>query len=251
MKPVALQLYTVRDYLEKDFVRTLKEVAQAGYKGVEPAGLYGHDPREVRRILDDLGLTVCSDHIAKDWLDDVNRIVETAQVLGYDHPVTGFDRDRFTDVDSIKAAAEKFQKAAEALKPHGLKLGYHNHYWEMQQFDGKYGLEIFLENAPDVWAQIDVYWASNFGQVDVPALVAKWSKRTLTLHIKDGPMVRGAKQTAVGAGKMDIPACVSAADPEVLRWLIVELDHCEGDMLQAVRDSVRYLGSNKLGLTNL
>jgi len=251
MKPVALQLYSVREQAKGDFFRTLKEVAQAGYKGVEPAGLHGYEPHEVRRVLDDLGLVVCSEHIKRDLLDDVNQLVETAQALGDNHVITGVGRDEFASADAIKTAAETFQKAAEALKPHGLTLGYHNHYWEMDRVDGKYGLEIFLDAAPDVLAQIDVYWASNFGQVDVPALIGKYASRTLTLHLKDGPLVQKAAHTAVGAGKMDIPACVNAADPDTLKWLIVELDSCDGDMMLAVRDSAKYLHDSGLGETNL
>lgn len=37
--PVALQLYSVRDDLEKDFIGTLKQVKALGYDGVEFAGL--------------------------------------------------------------------------------------------------------------------------------------------------------------------------------------------------------------------
>jgi hypothetical protein len=51
---------------------------------------------------------------------------------------------------------------------------------------------------------------------------------------------------AVGQGKMDIPAIIDAADPDLLRWLIVELDACDTDMLTAVADSYRYLTENGL-----
>jgi hypothetical protein len=66
------------------------------------------------------------------------------------------------------------------------------------------------------------------------------------LHIKDGPLVRDAPMVAVGSGKMDIPSVVAAADPAVLRWLIVELDTCATDMLEAVGKSYGYLVSKGL-----
>ena len=40
----ALQLYSVRDEVEKDFEGTLKAVSEFGYDGVEFAGLYGKTP---------------------------------------------------------------------------------------------------------------------------------------------------------------------------------------------------------------
>jgi hypothetical protein len=67
------------------------------------------------------------------------------------------------------------------------------------------------------------------------------------LHIKDGPLVQGQPHTAVGAGKMNIPAMVKAADPAVLSWLIVELDECATDMAKAVEESLKYLVKQGLG----
>jgi len=152
------------------------------------------------------------------------------------------------DIMYLEAAVlVEHQQAAELLKPRGLQQAYHNHWWEMTDFDGKRGLEIFLENAPDVHAQLDVYWACRFGEVDVPALLGRWKTRCSTLHIKDGPLIEGEPHTAVGAGRMDIPAVIGAADAETLQWLIVELDHCATDMLTAVRQSIDYLTANGLG----
>jgi hypothetical protein len=56
--------------------------------------------------------------------------------------------------------------------------------------------------------------------------------------------------TAVGQGKVNIPAAIHAADPSVLRWLIVELDACKTDMFTAVEDSYRYMTANGLAVGN-
>ena len=61
--PIALQLYSVRDNLARDFEGTLRQVAQMGYDGVEFAGLYGKSGEEVKRITDELGLKVISAHV--------------------------------------------------------------------------------------------------------------------------------------------------------------------------------------------
>ena len=62
MKPISLQLYTLRERAAEDFIGVLKDVAKIGYKGVEPAGLFDHDPKEIKKIVDDLGMTVSSNH---------------------------------------------------------------------------------------------------------------------------------------------------------------------------------------------
>ena len=58
--PIGLQLYTVRDHMEKDLEGTLQRVAEIGYQEVELGSFdyYGKKPAELRRILTDHGLTV-------------------------------------------------------------------------------------------------------------------------------------------------------------------------------------------------
>ena len=56
--------------------------------------------------------------------------------------------------------------------------------------------------------------------------------------------------TAVGSGKVDIKAAIAAADPNVLQWLIVELDRCDTDMWAAVSQSYTYLTQNNLAAGN-
>jgi len=251
MKPISIQLYTVRERAKQDFIGVLKEIAATGYKGVEPAGLHGHQPAEIRKVLDDLGMVCSSAHAGLATRENVNEIVDTAKALGYDLVIAGKGPDAFKTAEQIQQTAEAFQTAAELLKPHGLRAGYHNHWWEFERVDGRLGYDLFMELAPDVLSQLDVYWASDFGTVEVPEVLKQWGARIPSLHLKDGPLVKGEPHTAVGAGKMDIPAVVAAADPKVHEWSVVELDECATDMMQAVRDSYRYLTSNKLAAGNV
>jgi sugar phosphate isomerase/epimerase len=246
-KPISVQLYSVREQAKEDFLGTLKRIADIGYAGVEFAGLHGHEPKEIKKVLDDLGMRAATSHGGLATEENVQEIVETAQLFEAKLVISGWKREDWASLDGIRRAAEAYQKAAALLAPHGIRMGYHNHWWEMQVVEGRYGLEHFLELAPDVEAQIDTYWACNFGAVDVPALVKKWSSRASTLHIKDGPLVEGEPHTAVGAGKMDVPAVINAADESRLEWLVVELDDCATDMMTAVADSYKYLVSTGLG----
>lgn len=52
MLPIGLQLYSVRNEMEKDFAGTLKRVAEMGYDGVEFAGLFGHSASEIKALLE-------------------------------------------------------------------------------------------------------------------------------------------------------------------------------------------------------
>ena len=62
LKPLSVQLYSLREYAKTDFVQVLKKVAAIGYKAVEPAGFFDLSPAEFKKIIDDLGLEMHSSH---------------------------------------------------------------------------------------------------------------------------------------------------------------------------------------------
>jgi sugar phosphate isomerase/epimerase len=248
MKPISLQMFSVRDLIKDDVDGMLRKVADIGYAGVEFGGsVYGRNPKEFRKVLDDLGLKTSSTHFGVATKDNLQQVLDFAGVFGNRIFISGWRREAWDTLDGILQAADAFQAGAELLKPHGLIQAYHNHWWELQQVDGRPGLEIFLEHAPSAQAQLDIYWASRFGKVDVPAFLRKWASRCPTLHVKDGPLVEGQPHMAVGSGKMDIPAVIRSADEKVLQWLVVELDACATDMLTAVKQSLDFMVSKGLG----
>jgi sugar phosphate isomerase/epimerase len=97
---------------------------------------------------------------------------------------------------------------------------------------------------PSVMFEIDTYWVKTAG-LDPAEIIRKLGNRVNLLHLKDGPAAIEPPQVALGEGVMDIPAAVNAA--ESAEWLIVELDHCATDMLEAVDKSYQYLVNEGLG----
>lgn len=250
MKPISVQLYSLRDASQKDFAGVLKRVAQIGYKGVEPAGFYNFKPAELRKAVEDLGMVISSSHGPWAKPDNLQEVEDTAKILGIDLVSTGFGPEQFKDLDTIKKTAEMVNGMVDKLKKANLNLFIHNHYWEFAMVEGKLAYDHFATLCPGILFEIDTYWASNFGANDPAEQVAKFKKRTPLLHIKDGSLQKDAAMVAVGKGKMDFQKVINAADPKVLRWLIVELDKCDTDMFQAVEDSYKYLVSNKLAEGN-
>ncbi|OFX14258.1 MAG: hypothetical protein A2Z18_04345 [Armatimonadetes bacterium RBG_16_58_9] len=249
MKPVALQLYSLRSDVYaagSDLLGVLRTVADIGYKGVEMAKLGGLDPREIAGIASDLGLTITSTHTALPTPENINEVVDTHAALGTTRVVSGFGPDNFKTVDAVRVAASKFSRAAALLKPHGMTFGFHNHWWEFSKIEDKYVYDVLLEEAPDVFSELDTYWCA-FAGADPAEIVSRHKSRLPLLHLKDGMLDQGDRgHLAVGSGKMDIPSVVSAADPSVLDWLIVEIDSCPTGMLEAVKQSYSYLTSSGL-----
>jgi sugar phosphate isomerase/epimerase len=130
-------------------------------------------------------------------------------------------------------------------KAHGLELGYHNHWFEYELLDNRIATDVMLEHLdPDVFLEVDVYWVQTAGQSPVD-VVRRLGPRAPLLHIKDGPCQIDVPMTALGEGVVDIPSVVAAGAGSV-EWLIVELDRCATDMMEAVRKSYQYLSGKGL-----
>jgi sugar phosphate isomerase/epimerase len=244
-RKIGLQLYSVREEMGKDFEATIRSVAEMGYAGVEPAGFPGSSPEKAAKLFQELGLAVPSIHAAKPVGDDKNEVLDTAEMLGCKWTVSGFGPQDLDTVDKIKARCEVLNEAAVNCAERGIAFGYHNHWWEYQAVEGRLVAEHMLEELrQDVMFEIDTYWVKTGGP-DPVEIIKKWSDRIPLLHIKDGPCEQGEPMTAAGSGTMDFPPIVAAATSA--EWLIVELDACATDMMEAVEQSCRYLADSGLG----
>ena len=127
--PIALQLYTVRDNLEKDFVGTLKAVKAMGYDGVEFAGLYGHTPAEIKALLAELGLTAVSAHVPyADLTADTENTLKTYKEIGCDYVAVPYMTAEYRPgAEKFEEALVNIRKIAEVAKALGITLLYHNH----------------------------------------------------------------------------------------------------------------------------
>ncbi len=249
MTPLSIQLYTLRDVINADFPAVLRRVAEIGYKGVEFAGLHGIVPAEIAAILSETGLEVSSSHVGIPTRETIAKLADTEKTLGNTRLVAGFGPDQFKTLDECKRSAEKFQTAAQLAAEEGLTFAIHNHWWEFQTVDGHHVYDYVLESAPDALCELDIYWVAYAG-ASPAEVIAKHKSRLPLLHIKDGSLEKDTAMTAVGRGKVDIKAAIGAADPEVLKWLIVELDSCDTDMWEAVAQSYTYLTQNRLAAGN-
>ena len=246
MKPISVQLYALREQSQADFDRVLKDIADIGYSGVEPFNLFGKSPEAFKRQVEDLGMRVSSSHHPWANRTETNEAIEIVQALGLSRVAAGFGADDVKDGDSVKRTIDTINSLTESLKPHGLTLFLHNHYWEFTPVDGELPYHSFYKNCPDVEFEVDTYWAANFGACDPAQEVANVKDRAPLLHIKDGPNEVGKAHVAVGDGVLQIADIINAADPNVLEWVIVELDACDTDMLEAIRGSYAFLTSESL-----
>ncbi len=246
MKPISVQLYSLREEAAQGMLPVLQRLATIGYQGVEPAGFFDLTPQSFRTAVEDLGMKVSSTHSPWASADNLSEVIDTCGILGVDLTACGYGPDDFATVAAIEKTAETTRQMHETLAASGITLVVHNHQWEFEKIDGRLKHEIFTELCPDVQLELDTYWSANFGANDPAAMTKQFADRSPLLHIKDGSLVKDAPLLSVGAGKIDVPAVIAAMNPDVTRWLVVEQDNSETDMFECIEASYRYLTTNGL-----
>ena len=178
-KPLALQLYSLREELAADYEGVVRQVADMGYLGVEPYGGMPGGLAASAALFDELALEVCNSHVP--FPDDENgdAVLEIAESYGLSTIAIAFmPPNEFETVDSVKGVCERLNQAGEWARANGLSLGYHNHWWEYKTLDGVSTLDLMLDELTDnVFLQIDTYWAQVGGLDAVETLRRGWRSR--------------------------------------------------------------------------
>lgn len=248
VKPVSVQLYSIREAAAKDFPAALKRIAEIGFYGVEFAGLHGQTPKALAKVLGDLGLRAVSSFDGVPTRENASQLIDQAGILGYEVLVAGFGPEDMKTIDGVKACAEKLAAGVELIRSQGLTLTMHNHWWEFtQKFDGKYAWEIIMEAVPGLGGELDVYWVTR-GHADGVKVLNQWGKRVPMIHVKDGDLnEQGDKFLPLGEGKVPLKKILAAADEETVRHWVIEIDHCEVEMFEALKRSLEWLGREESG----
>ena len=191
---IGLQVWTVRNQMEKDTPGTLKSIADAGYKQVELGSVMAAD--KIVPVANDLGMQVTSSFI--DWQSianpdadgaaDIDRIVDKGKELGLKHIVFGYiGKGHRETADHYKAHAERANKAGEKCKQAGMQLCYHNHSFEFAKLaDGSTGWDLFVKHFDEelVKFEVDVFWVKVGGRN--PLKTMRGLKGRITqVHLKD------------------------------------------------------------------
>ena len=273
---LGLQLWSVRNALQEDYVGTLEKVAAIGYRNLElittvtDQGLiFGNDltATQLLQHLTDKGLQAVSCHIVPGPDTKWDRVVGDLQTLGVKH--LGCAIAFFDNQQEVLRFCNTFNRDAEVCKKNGIQYYYHNHFHEFQLFEGQSIMDTMIEKLDEdlVKFEFDSYWAMRGGQ-DPVAWIQKFGERCGLLHQKDMPAetqpvnlfeqfpadrvvgmteliesTKGDDQfTEVGKGMMDVPAIIDAARKYAqVPYLFVEQDKSSNGELESIAISYTYL----------
>lgn len=269
---VGLQLYSIRDEMEKDMDATLKAVKEMGYDYVEFAGFYNHSAEDVKAILDKYELNAISVHQGADpYFEKGQEAIDYLKTVGVKYcAIPWYDKEKLKGGEVWNETVAKFTEFGKALKENGIQLMYHNHDFEFEKFEDKFLLDWLYEEIPAdiLMPQIDTCWV-HYAGCNPAEYISKYNGRMKVLHLKDfvcknlggGPVyaliddkggdAKGATQEdngfefrPVGYGIQDFPAILDAAEKAGVEYVIVEQDgHPERSSMEDAKIAREYLKS--------
>lgn len=269
---VGIQLYSVRDQMAIDPVATIKKVVASGYKYLEIANHnavadsgvgFGVSAEEIKKILDDAGASIVSGHVRPLNGETLPKVIAYNQAIGNKNLVD--PSEDFADYDDVMRKCEMFNSVGKTLKENGLRFLYHNHTQEFQTVNGKYILDILMENTDPAYLglQVDTFWALRSG-VDPIEVIKKHKERVTLVHQKDiskgvdpvdmfkilsrelsadhGTLRRDlAKDTdfaEIGTGTMEIQGIIDASNEIGVEYIILEQDRTQLDQMESIKVSM-------------
>ena len=255
---IGVQLYTVRSIVEKEPAGTLKAIDEIGYREAEATS---GNLDKIWADLKQTRLKPVSVHIDNALFKPENKDKFSATIA--DVKGKGFNYAVYPYVppaarhgaDTFKELAETLNRAGAECKKAGLKLCYHNHAFEFQQFGSQNGLEIMMDavDKSTVGLELDAFWVSVGGH-DPVELLNKYKGRVDLLHVKDkadGTPVQyneTVPKTAfkeAGKGILDWPKVLKAANAAGVKHYFVEQDQTPGNPVDSLRVSYEYLHALK------
>ena len=244
---LSIQLYTLRSLEDVD--RILDTVAESGYRYVETVGSHLDNAALIRSKLDARGLKASSSHVSLAALrEKPDAIIEACRTLGledlYMPAVPPEQRDM--DADGWRSLGHELGEMARRFHESGIRLGYHNHHWELKPKDGnKTALELIFESAdgsPLAW-QVDVAWLVR-GNVDPKEWINRYRSKITAAHVKDiAPPGENEDQDGwadVGSGTLNWRDLWRTCREAGARWMVVEHDK-PADPAQTARSSLAFL----------
>lgn len=278
-KPIGLQLYTLGEMPTKDMDGTLAKLAAVGFNDIELPHFYNRKPSDLRAAADRAGVRFSAMHMnmptpflreGLNLMSPAQQIADGLNALGIYQvylplcPLPeGFalpagkspqvaigEALEAAGADHWKRTAELLNARAAALRPFGIKLGYHNHNMEYAPLAGNVtGWDILVAQTDPALVnfELDLGWAAAAGRNPATEL-AKLKGRVNAVHVKDikattkTNYVMAQDPTEVGAGKLDwakiLPAALAAG---VQHFYVEQEPPFTMDRLEAVTHSYGFL----------
>lgn len=247
--PIGCQTWPVRDMIAKDFPSTIKQLSAAGFESIELcspvgysdngfAGLAKYKGAEIRRILNDAGVTCTSSHFGMDELrgHQEDRIAWAKDVGLSQMLVASLGGPKNPTMDDVKRAAEEYNKIGERAAQAGIQQGLHNEDFELSTVDGKRTYDVLFGLLDPKLVKFQFQVSTISQGYDAAEYFTKYPGRFISMHVQ-GWSAETRKIMPVGQDSLDWKKIFTAAKVGGIKNYFVEMN------LNMMKASVPYLRS--------
>lgn len=241
-KSIAIQLWPLRDMVEKNLWQTLKNIHQIGFTGIETysfdGSFFGISPLEFKTVCTNLNLRTFSTHAAI-TSQNAAAMAEKAALAGLHFILlpSMMARPQAT-VDDYRKFAAEMNTIGEICRQHKIRFGYHNHDFEFKSIDGVIPYDLLLQETDPglVDFQMDVFWVVKAG-FDPKHYFRKHPGRFASLHVKD--LDKTGESCIVGNGTIHFQELFQQLEKAGTTLMVYEQEHfAEGTPLQCAKKSL-------------
>ncbi|WP_164779700.1 sugar phosphate isomerase/epimerase family protein [Paenibacillus kobensis] len=248
---IGIQLYTLRDQTESDFIGTIRKVAEMGYEAVEFAGFFGASAKDVQNVLKETGLQGPSAHIGLQWSEPEDGMwkafedqVAFAKEVGLQYIVTPWaPLPENPHLDDVNRLAGILKKASELVRAQGMVYGYHNHDFELKKVDGTPVIDRLLEQLTpeELIAEFDLGWV-HIGGAEPSDYISRYAGRVPLAHFKD--FADNRSDIEIGAGVVNFKPVLDIAEQSGIHYIFVEQEAFQSSSIESAKISLDYFKKN-------
>lgn len=247
-----IQLWSVKEALDKDTLGVLKHLSKSGYKKIESfegdKGIFwGMKNTEFKKVMDDLGMQLVSSHC--DNTKDFERKAAEAGEIGMKYLICPH-KGAQPSIDNYKKFADEFNACGEIAKKNGIRFAYHNHDYSFVPMNGIVPQDVMMNNTnkDTVDFEMDLYW-TNVAGIDSLAYMDKHPGRFKLVHVKDlikTNSSEGHESCVIGKGTIDYKSMLPKIAQNGVEHMIVEQEAYTGtNELDAAKDDAAYMKTLK------
>jgi len=238
MRPIGIQLYTLRKPFAADPLGTLSRIRETGYDSVEFAAPLDMDFASMAERMQAVGLDCPSLHVGlADITGQPGHVLDVARTLGARFIVLPYVDPNDADWKGVVVQAQAFARQA---RDEGFRFCYHHHHFEFDTARGFRPFDVLVGGSgPDLlFFELDVFWLKTAGQ-DPLDMIGRLAGRVKLLHLKD--FAADTAMTDVGSGTLDFPAILAAGDAAGVEHMFVEHDFPPRPYWPSVEASLAHL----------
>jgi len=241
---LGIQLYTFRDQMQSNPLKTLEEIASLGIKKIESARsqkghYYGLKPREMQAACASLGMQLVSGHVLLDAAFD--RTLEEAMEAQQAFLICSSLPTKGQTVDNYKRVAEAFNKAGEKCRAAGIRFGYHNHEYEFESENGIVLFDVIMDETDPylVNMELDLGWVI-IAKKNPLDYFKKYPGRFPLWHLKDMDIVK-KQSTEFGKGGLDIPEMLAHQKDSGVEHIFIEQEEYSSTPFESIQYNMQFM----------